>query len=82
MSSTAQTLFFDAFYPGRPPRSQAYRNGVLAALRFRLGETDRVRCTYQNGSAEQDAFFAGTEEGHRIGRDHINSRARGAEAEA
>ena len=74
MNTTAQTLLDHAFYPGRQPRSQAYKNGVRAALRFRLGESDRVRCTYPEGSAEFDAFFAGTEEGHRRGREFMDAR--------
>ena len=74
MNTTAQALLDKAFYPGRPPRSQAYKNGVLAALRFRLGESDRVRCTYPEGSAEFDAFFAGTEEGHRRWREFMDAR--------
>lgn len=74
MKETAQTLLDQAFYPGRPPRSQAYKNGVRAALRFRLGESGRVRCTYPEGSAEFDAFFAGTEEGHCRGREYLESK--------
>ena len=74
MNTTAKTLLDQAFPPGRPPRSQAYKNGVRAALRFRLGESDRVRCTYTEGSAEFDAFFAGTEEGHCRGREYLGSK--------
>jgi len=63
-----QTLFDQAFPATRTPRSRAYREGVLVALRFRLGELPAIRCPYAMGSAKADAFRAGIEEGHAIAR--------------
>ena len=64
---SAQAVFDRAFHPFRDPRSEAYRAGVLAALRYRL-EGARIACPYAAGSAEYDAFHAGLKEGHARGR--------------
>ena len=61
---SAADLFAAAFHRHREPRSEAYRAGALAAMRFRLGEIEHVACPYAPGSAESDAFYAGVVEGH------------------
>ena len=66
---TAEALFEAAFHPHREPRSDAYKAGVLAALRYRLGEAEHVECPHQPGTAERDAFFAGVSEGHSLARE-------------
>ena len=55
-----------ASHPHRAPRSEAYKAGVLAALRYCLGEAEHVRCPYQPGTAERDAYFSGVQEGHAL----------------
>ncbi len=65
----AMEIFSEAFHATRTPRSQAYREGVMAALRYRTGETDRMACCpYTVGTAEADAWFSGVEEGHALYR--------------
>jgi len=68
---TASELFAKAFEGPRDKRSEEYKLGVLEALRFRLGEISGMRCPYAPGTAQADAYFAGTDEGHRIGRDYL-----------
>lgn len=65
----AARLFDDAFAVSRTPRSDAYKAGVLAALRYRLNGV-RIESPYQPGTAEFDAFHAGTAEGHRLAAGH------------
>lgn len=60
---TAQSVFEQAFKPLRAPRSEAYKQGVLATLRVRIDKQQWVPCPYVEGTAESDAFFAGVEEG-------------------
>jgi len=69
---TATSLFEAAFHPHREPRSEAYRAGVLAALRYRLGEAEHVECPYRPGTAESDAFFSGVDEGHQRAREALD----------
>jgi hypothetical protein len=73
-TKTAQALFDEAFNTPRDPRSPEYKVGVLAALRFRLGETKTVVippwASGRQGTASEDAFFAGVSEGHSIWRRH------------
>ena len=66
---TAETLFREAFHPHRALRSEAYRQGCLAALR--LGEAGHVESLYQPGTAEAEAFHAGAQEGHAIAREAV-----------
>lgn len=65
----AHALFEGAFSRQREPRSREYKNGVLAALRFRLNNGP-IKCPYKSGTADADAYHAGIDEGHRIWRDH------------
>jgi hypothetical protein len=68
--TTAEQLFVQAFQRPRDPRSPEYRAGVLAALRLRLGESAHLVCPYGLGTAQADAWFSGTDEGHALGRAH------------
>lgn len=68
--SKAEELFGAAFSVPRDPRSQAYKDGVLAALRYRYeGLSVKAQNPYSIGTAECDAFFSGIDEGNRIFRD-------------
>lgn len=63
---TAQQVFDKAFQPGRTPRSDAYKRGVLDCLRVRLDGLQHLICPYEEGTAEADAYFAGAEEGKAL----------------
>jgi hypothetical protein len=69
---TAQELFDEAFSGPRDKRSEEYRNGVLSALMFRLGEKMYIRGGYGLGTVQNDAFSAGCEEGHAIARKYLS----------
>lgn len=62
---TAQAIFDERFAVPRDPRSQAYKTGMLALLKYRMGEIERADfyCPFELGSAEADAWFAGGDEG-------------------
>lgn len=62
---TVQALFDKAFDAGRPPRSDAYKAGVRAKLSLVIDKRV-LPCPYAQGTAEMDAFFAGTEEARQI----------------
>lgn len=64
---SADQLFTAAFSVPRDPRSTAYKNGVHAALQFRI-EDRRIPKLYEPGTAEDDAYYAGITEGHAIWR--------------
>lgn len=65
---SAQQLFDAAFSRQRRPRSQVYKDGVMAALVFHEAGQKSVRCPHPEGSVEYDAFFAGVADGHQIHR--------------
>ncbi len=69
-----EELLDNAFFPGRPRRSSAYKEGVLAKLRLVL-QSERMVCPYAQGSAEFDAFFAGADEGTWIAQAYLESLA-------
>ncbi len=71
---TAASLFEVAFHPNREPRSEAYKAGVLAAMKLRLGEAASINCSYPPGSAERDAFYSGVSEGHHRVREVLEVR--------
>lgn len=75
MTSKAEKLHAEIFGAIRELCSPEYKAGCLAALRFQLGEADAVKCPHMPGTAYADAWYAGTDEGHRRGR-----QAREAEA--
>lgn len=74
---TADELFAAAFSVPRDPRSPAYKQGVLAALKFRI-EGRRIPKLYDPATAEDDAYYAGQAEGHAIWRSAQTSQNRGA----
>jgi hypothetical protein len=78
MSPLAQSLYDKAFGPGviRDPRSPEYQAGVLAAIRFRV-DGGRIGNPFPVASAQSDAFYAGTDEGHRRWREHQDGCASG-----
>ena len=56
-----------AFFPGRAPRSDAYREGCRAALAYRiLGQ--KMPTEYAAGTCEADAWSAGVAEGHSLAK--------------
>jgi hypothetical protein len=65
--STAQELFDRNFTHNttRTKRSAAYKNGVFATLQHRL-EKKPMDVPYQPGTAEFDAYFAGSNEAVNI----------------
>ena len=63
---TAQVVFDKAFEPGREPRSDAYKQGVLACLRVRIDGMELVKCPFPAGTAEADAYYAGVNEGRAL----------------
>ena len=65
---TADEIFKDAFSGHRDPRSTEYKQGVLAALKFRL-EGVRISNPFPEGTAASDAFHSGVDEGHGRWRD-------------
>jgi hypothetical protein len=73
--TTAQELFDAAFCGPRDKRSREYKEGVLAALRYRLGEMAYISGGYGPGTASNDAFSAGCEEGHAIARKYLGNNA-------
>lgn len=78
--STAARLFYEAFSVAREQRSQEYRDGVLDALRFKLGETGRVignQRKYEIGSAKLDAYLAGCDEGRRRANEYLAKEPKG-----
>lgn len=71
LAEIAESLFEQAFNIPRGPRSRAYKDGVRAGIRSRL-KVEKVPILYQEGTAESDAYFAGTREGASIGNDWID----------
>lgn len=62
-------LFNAAFFDARPARSNEYKAGVRALLELRVHAMP-LRCSYELGSCQFDAFFSGVDEGHAIWRAH------------
>lgn len=79
--STAQRIYDNAFAAdtGRTPRSTAYKQGALAALRHRAGEGPAPcdALPYELGTAAADAWLAGVQEGHAKWRDHMRDKVAG-----
>lgn len=78
MTSQAQQLFDAAFARVRDPRSEAYRAGVLALLRWKESRVPLER-PYLLGTAEADAWFSGVDEGNSIWRTHTGRATLAAE---
>jgi len=68
LDQTATKLFDQAFGGSRDIRSDAYKAGVFAALKFKCGEALQIPHPYEAGTAEADAYSAGVEEGYLIHR--------------
>lgn len=66
--SKATEIFNQAFAlePTRDKRSHEYMEGVLYILQIQLGEIEKKVCPYNIGTAQADAWFSGTDEGHRL----------------
>jgi hypothetical protein len=62
---TIEELYSAAFYPGRTPRSDPYKKGVMAALKCDMAMID-LRMPFAIGTAEADAWLAGVQEGLAI----------------
>lgn len=73
-SAQVAELLCSAFDCGRTARSAAYKEGVAAQLRLML-QRERLLCPHAPGSAEFDAFFAGTSEGAAIAQVYLESLA-------
>jgi len=74
---TAQAIFDKAFSVPRDKRSDEYKTGVLNILELKLKEKPQRPCPYPNGTAQQDAFFYGCMEGHRLAREYFESLRNG-----
>ena len=60
-----EAIVKEAFPGWRPMRSTAYREGLYAKLRSRL-QGVFPSCPYEHGSAELDAWCAGSDEAVQI----------------
>ena len=65
----AEKLFKNAFDKPRDPRSDEYKAGVRAALRFRFAG-EKIPTPYESGTAQSDAYYSGLDEGHSIFREY------------
>ena len=65
--SLAERLFNEAFDESRcrDPRSDEYKAGVRAALRFRLAG-EKIPSPYKPGTPQDDAYHSGIGEGYMI----------------
>lgn len=65
----ANAVFAAAFNGRRTPRSDAYKAGVMAVLKYRLEDVPIGPMPYAVPSAEADAYWSGADEGHRLARE-------------
>jgi hypothetical protein len=72
MTQTQITALVDSDLRIGDPRSVVYRDGALAAVRFRL-HSGGVVCPHAAGTVEYDAWFAGAERGHSIAREILEA---------
>ena len=68
--ATAKELYEMAFSYPRDVRSDEYRQGVLGAIRYWMGEARKISNPYPLGTPQADAYFSGCDEGARIVRMH------------
>lgn len=61
-------LMEKAFFVGRTPRSEQYRQGARSILDRRLCGASVPQMPYNAGTCEADAYFSGQTEGHFIAR--------------
>lgn len=60
------------------PRSPEYRRGIEDVLRLKFGGHP-IRCPFQPGTAQFDAYFAGNDRGHAIYREEAQRQAEAEE---
>ena len=77
MTTIAQMI--NAALANGTPCSREYRQGAEDVLRLKLGGQP-IRCLFQPGTAQFDAYFAGNARGHAIYREEAQRRAEAAEA--
>ncbi|MER2623559.1 MAG: hypothetical protein ABTS22_06435 [Accumulibacter sp.] len=61
----AVRIIDEAFPRHGTPRSDVFKAGASALLKYLLAGTP-VRCPYEPGTVEYDAFYAGVESGKKI----------------
>jgi hypothetical protein len=68
----AEKLWENAFInnKARDPRSYEYQDGARAVLDLKIHDKP-LKCPYTIGTAQADAWYAGTNEGHNIWRDFL-----------
>lgn len=71
-----ESLMAEAFDRPRDPRSDEYKMGVRAVLELRFLRVS-IPHLYQPGTASDDAYYSGMQEGHAIWRKHVED-SRGA----
>lgn len=76
MTTIAQMI--DAALANGTPCSREYRQGAEDVLRFKFGGQP-IRCPFQPGTAQFDAYFAGNVRGHTIYREEAQRWAEVAE---
>lgn len=77
MTTIAQLV--DAALVAGTPCSREYRQGAEDVLRLKLGGQP-IRCPFQPGTAQFDAYFSGNARGHAIYREEAKKRADASEA--
>lgn len=71
LEKIAWNIFEKAFTKEREPRSEAYKGGVLALLRWKIAGVP-MRHPYEPGTVESDAHLAGLDEGWTHFREYRN----------
>ena len=74
INADVDQLLAAAFNVPRDPRSPEYKAGAWAALDFRVNAV-RIPLPYASGSAADDAYHAGIQEGHVIWRKAVMAGA-------
>ena len=70
--SISKNLFRSRFEHGTP-RSLEYKQGVLYGLQRVIEEIEQTDCPYRVGTCQADAWFAGNDEGRRLGLSHLET---------
>jgi len=65
--SAVEKLMLEAFGRPRDPRSAEYKAGCRALLERKIDGAP-LKCPHPLGTAQSDAWFAGTDEGHLVYR--------------
>jgi hypothetical protein len=77
MTTIAQLI--DATMKHGTPRSPEYRRGIEDVLRLKFGGQP-IRCPFQLGTPQFDAYFSGNDRGHAIYREEAQRQAEAEEA--